>query len=452
MKIYILTLMLLLSSLTANALEVVYPKQNNVVIASPSTFFIGNADTDKTLTVNGQIVQVHKSGGFAYPVKLEAYENQFEICSGDEKQTFKIINPLHGEISGAVEKPLQVSKNFDVPVSMQTAKDNAPLRTTPVNAGINRIAHYEKGIPLNVIGEENEFYKVLLNSSRTAWIAKEDVISSPSEGQAVLLNRTSIENPNYYIFKIDFDKKVPYVIEGGYPFVVNFYNLKDKEDSTFTFTFPLKQKLAGYSGYFDGNSFILKIRKFPEVIEEKPLKDLKIVIDAGHGGDEFGAIGCLGHKEKDINLSIARNLYSELKSRGANVFLTRNTDEYMGLIERVNFTNENDAMIFLSIHANALPDSANPLEHSGIGIYYYYNQAKPLADSIMKEMDEQLPLQDDMVRRGSFAVVRNTNALSVLIEVGYLINPEDNSWLIDKSFQKNAAKAIADGVEEFMKK
>ena len=69
----------------------------------------------------------------------------------------------------------------------------------------------------------------------------------------------------------------------------------------------------------------------------------------------------------------------------------------------------------------------------------------------MKEMTEQLFFNDDKVRKGSLAVVRNTNALSILIEVAYMINPEDNSKLIDKDVQKQAGKAIADGVEEFLK-
>lgn len=131
--------------------------------------------------------------------------------------------------------------------------------------------------------------------------------------------------------------------------------------------------------------------------------------------------------------------------------MTRNSDETIELYDRVKIANQKDAMIFISIHGNALPDNADPVLNKGTSIYYYYPQAKPLADSIMKEMTSQLTFNDDNVRKGSLAVVRNTNALSILIEVAYLINPEDNSKLIDKDIQKKAGKAIADGVEEFLK-
>ena len=447
MRYYILTLFLMLIAQSAYALDIVYPKQNEVTINSSSTFFAGSADVKEPLKINGIDVQIHKSGGFAKAVELNVGENQFVIESGDEKQIFKITRPS-SKVSQSAEKPELL---YDSARTFTTIKDNVPLRSTPIDGGINRIAHYQEGIPVNVIGEKNGFYKIKLNEAQNAWISMKDVQSSDEFITGKLLSRNSIDDDKYYIFKMDFDKKVPYVIEGGYPFVVKFYGVEDKPDNTFTFTFPLKQKLVGYSGKYEGNSFILKIRKFPEVSSERPLKNIKIVVDAGHGGDEIGALGCLRDKEKDINLAIARNLASELRVRGAKVIMTRSGDDTVELYDRVDITNKNDAMIFISIHGNALPDNMDPNKNSGTSIYYYYPQSKALADSIMKTMDAQLPLADDLVRKGSLAVVRNTNALSVLIEVGYLINPSDNAYLIDKEIQQKAGKAIADGIEEFLK-
>lgn len=448
MKNYILTsLLIVLCAQQVFALDVVYPKKSEVTIASDGTYFVGSSDTSKDLKINGTLVPVHKSGGFVYPVDLYFGVNEFVLESGDEKQIFRITNPKN-------DTPAQneiSSKIYSEPKFFVTVKDNVPLRSTPVDGGINRIAHYQKGIPLKVIGEEGEFYKVELSEDKNAWISYRDVEKNDGYELSKILKKDAEIQDEYFVFKLDFDKKTPYVIEGGYPFVVKFYNVEGEENNTFTFTFPHKQKLAGYSGEYDGNTFVLKVRKFPEINDEKPLQNIKVVVDAGHGGDEIGAIGCLRNQEKDINLAIAKNLASELKSRGAKVIMTRKHDEAVSLYDRVKITNDNDGMIFLSIHGNALPDNMNPLENNGTSIYYYYPQAKPLADAIMKEMNEQLPLNDDKVRRGSLAVVRNTNALSVLIEVAYLINPEDNEKLINKDFQKNAAKAIADGVEEFLK-
>ena len=447
MKNYILTsIMAMLVAQSAYALDVVYPKKNEVELASPTTFFVGNSDVDKILKINGVVVPVHKSGGFAHFVNLESGLNEFVLESGDEVQVFKITNNQNLFENGTV-----YTKAFSEPRAFVTTKDNVPLRSTPIDGGINRIAHYSKDMPLKVIGQTGAFYQVELNGEKTAWINISHVEEGGDISVAKLINKESSNDDEYYVFKFEFDKKVPYVIEGGYPFVVKFYNVSGEENETLTFTFPLAQKLAGYSGKFEDNTFVLKIRKFPEIKEEKPLKNIKIVVDAGHGGKEIGSIGCLRNEEKDINLSIAKYLEKELKSRGADVIMTRRHDDYVDLYDRVEFTNEKDAMIFLSIHANALPDTMNPLENTGTSIYYYYPQAKALADAIMKNMNEQLPFANDKVRKGSLAVVRNTNALSVLIEVAYLINPEDNAKLLDKDIQKDSAKAIADGLEEFMK-
>ena len=444
---FVLALLLSLNIQAVFALDIVYPKQKAVTINSPSTFFVGNSAPEIPLKINGQEIPVHKSGGFAYAVKLNTGKNEFVIEAGEEKQIFNITRPA------PVISPYTTTNNelpYESAASFVTADDNVPLRSTPVDSGNNRISHFQKGIPLLVTGEKGEFYKVQLNETTSGWIARKDVIWADSFTPAKLLKKDGINDKNYYIFKIDFDKKVPYVIEGSHPFVVKFYNVEGNPDNTFTFNFPLKQKLIGYSGEFDGNSFILKIRKFPEINTKRPLKNIKIVIDAGHGGEENGATGCLRHNEKDINLSIAKMLATELKLRGANVIMTRQGDETVGLTDRVKLTNKNEASIFISIHGNALPDNMDPNEHEGTSVFYYYPQAKPLADSILKSMTSQLPLADDGVRQGSFAVVRNTEALSVLIETGYLINPSDNAYLLDEEVRLNAAKAIADGVENFL--
>ena len=243
------------------------------------------------------------------------------------------------------------------------------------------------------------------------------------------------------------DKQVPYEIVEGDVMSIKFFNTNEvcKHD------FPYKEaangkKLIGYKGHYEGNDFILQIRK---PLKHKKIKNIKIAVDAGHGGYEKGAIGCLGDEEKDITLKISKYLEKELKSRGAKVIMTRTDDKYVGLKERVDIANENDAAIFVSIHANALPDGLDPNKISGTSVFYYYNEAKPLADTVLNTMLTELKTNDDKVRQASFAVVRNTNALSILIETAYLINPDDNEKLVNPEFQKACAKAIADGIEKY---
>lgn len=130
--------------------------------------------------------------------------------------------------------------------------------------------------------------------------------------------------------------------------------------------------------------------------------------------------------------------------------MTRKKDVDISLSKRVEKAVDKNADILVSIHANALPDNLNPLKHRGTSVYYYNMQAKSLSECIMNEMTTQLGTKNDKVRRKSLALVRPTESLSVLIEVAYMINPEDYAMLIDDGFQKRCAKAIADGIEKYL--
>ena len=99
-----------------------------------------------------------------------------------------------------------------------------------------------------------------------------------------------------------------------------------------------------------------------------------------------------------------------------------------------------------------MPDNLDPNKSRGTSIFYYYEQARPLAECILNEMTSQLGMNNDKVRQASLALVRNTNALSILIEVGYLINPDDSSMIRESDFQKATAKAIANGLEKYFLK
>ena len=453
-KLFTLILIIFLGQ-ASNAFDVVYPRKNIVTINSPSTFFIGSSNPKDMLLVNGEKVKVHSSGGFAHVVVLDEGENKFVLQCGDELKTFIINRPK--KVTGGVYVPPKLIE-YEHKKEFLTSIENAPLRSTPVDAGINRMSHFEKDIPLIIDAELSNFYRVVLGEDKKAWIAKTNVkaFEGSLNSPAVVSSCDRADNDEYFKFIFHLDKKTPYEITEGETFTLKFYNVKDCPDNTYIFNFPYKensgtQKLAGYSGNYDGNDFVLKIRKFPVTDKNKPLENIKIAVDAGHGGSEAGAIGCCGDKEKDITLSIAKYLEHELKKRGAKVVMTRSDDSFVGLRERVDIANENESMFLISIHGNSLPDSANPNEHQGTSIYFYYNQAKSLAANVLLTMTKQLGTQNDNIRQGSLALVRNTNALSILIEVAYLINPEDNSMLIDHNFQKRCAKAIADGIESFLR-
>jgi len=453
MKKFILLVMLLCVSGGAFALDVVYPKVKQLQISSPTTFFIGSAAPDKKLYVNGEQVDVHKSGGFAKFVNLNFGTNIFKLISGEESLTYKIVRTQGKQANPACNKLVILPK----PIILKVTLDRAPLRSTPVDAGINRRCHLPEGMLLKADAEQNKFYRVILGDNLYGWIAKDSVEQTNAEFTNKKIEYFSCKVDNeFYVCRFGLSDKVPWEITEGKDLELKLFNISDYDGSVFLFKFPLEnlfngRKLLGYGVKYDGNDFILKIRKPQNIDFDKPLSDIKIAIDAGHGGSEVGAIGCLGDLEKNITLVYAKELKSILEERGADVFMTRKSDQYLSLRERVDLTNDNNSTVFISIHGNALPDTLNPLKNSGTEIYYYYPQAYPLAKSIMDSLEGAGEFKNHGIIQQSFAVVRNTEALSILIEVGYLINPEDNAKILDKDFRTKFLNTLADGLADYFR-
>lgn len=446
MKNFLLIMSFLAIMTPSLAFEISYPATKNPVINAKSTFFIGNTDTSKPLTINNSTVNVHKSGNFAHVVELEEGKNTFTIKSGDETKTYEITRPTKTKANLSTPAELIEYENKKIGI---VNFEGAPLRNSAEDFGINRLSHLNTNTPISILGEFNGFYKIELAPEKYGWILKNQIkISEEKLQPAKILNFSSSETPQFEIYEFELDRKVPFAIEEN-PFSVTLYNLKNN-DGFFKFSPFYNYRQFGYSTGFEDNKFILKVRKVPHINKNHPLKNIKIAIDAGHGGNETGAKGCSGILEKDLNLKISNKLSKELSNKGAKVVKIRNDDSFVSLPDRVKIANENDAMIFISLHGNALADGQNPNEHSGTSIYYYYNQAKPLADSILKNMILASGTNNDKVRRQSFAVVRNTNALSILIETGYLINPNDNWMLEQEEYQNKLVEGIVKGLEEFL--
>lgn len=430
--------------------QIVYPKNQNVTINADKTFFVGNEQADKVLKINGEIVNLHHSGGFKYVVKLNPGLNTFIIDNGSEQKTYMITRPQPFIcVNGTSAKPII----YDNPVVISLSKDNIPLRSTPVDAGLNRLQNLPKGLEFEAIGEERGFYKVKLGRDGFGFISKDSAVKTDKykTDYANVRYVTHQHRENEKFLKLMLDRKVPYsVTDIATGLDISVYNVDNymfqKYDDF------IEGKPFGYSSYYNSDgALIVSMKEFPKVNHQKPLNDIKITIDAGHGGSESGAIGCLGTKEKDVNLQISQNLKNKLENLGAKVFMTRDDDSYVGLNERVEKSNHFHADIFLSIHNNSLSDSLADRDASGTETYYFNPQSKELAKILAKSISDSTGFKNGGQRGQSFAVIRNTQSIAVLIEVGYMINPDDNSKIIDEDFQSKVTDGIIDGLERYLR-
>jgi N-acetylmuramoyl-L-alanine amidase len=189
-----------------------------------------------------------------------------------------------------------------------------------------------------------------------------------------------------------------------------------------------------------------------------------VVLDPGHGGVDSGAIG-RGLQEKVVTLNLAEALATELRSRGLTAVLTRTADEYVSLVERVNFARTVPGAIFLSLHCNYAGSSAPhgfeiyraqqkgdagpTLILTATGAQSLADTEEQLAASIGDSLSTHLRCDHRTTKTADFFVIRNLEIPALLVECGYITNPEEAKKLNNPVFRASLAAAIAEGIVNY---
>jgi len=183
-----------------------------------------------------------------------------------------------------------------------------------------------------------------------------------------------------------------------------------------------------------------------EVPKAHKAQGAKVVVDAGHGGYDPGAIYD-DRQEKDITLQISRKVKQYLEEAGVTVYMTRSEDRFVALAERVEISNTISPDAFLSVHANALP--TNP-QMEGLQTYYTHGRSRKLASSVHQQLLDDVKMPDQRVRTANFWVCKHTDAPAILIETGFMTCAKERRRLVDDNYQTELAKAIARGVIKYL--
>ena len=180
-----------------------------------------------------------------------------------------------------------------------------------------------------------------------------------------------------------------------------------------------------------------------------------IVMDAGHGGRDPGAIGFNGNYEKDINLEITRKLKDELKSKGYKVVSTRDNDEYVENIDRARLANKNRSRVFISIHANSMENNSST---NGIQVLYYPNRESTIGDLNNNElagimmnslMNGTGAVDRGIIERPDLIVLNQTKMPAILVECGFISNENEEKLLLTDEYQNRIVDSIVDGLEGY---
>lgn len=203
----------------------------------------------------------------------------------------------------------------------------------------------------------------------------------------------------------------------------------------------------GYNIYYDSlQNLVIRVKRQPSVLS---LRNLRIAVDAGHGGDQTGTTGIMsGIKEKDLTLLYAKELSAELKRRGAKVVMTRDKDTTLTMFERIRFLEKENPALLISIHFN---DSSKDTVR-GVSTYYRYIGFRPLSEFILNQMLTTGLHEFGNVGSFNFSLNGPTQFPNCLVEVAFLSNKVDEKRVRNPAFRKLTAQKIANGIEAFLKR
>ncbi len=335
-----------------------------------------------------------------------------------------------------------------------------------------KMTFLDSNILLKVIDSFKTDYKVQLSKNHSAYIDKASVVNynTPIAKDYLTGSWKVSGDSDYDYVSVSLTEKLPYKsvqqinpskivvdifgVQSNTNWITQLSSAKEiknayyeqVEDDVMRMTIELKHSQHwGHSIYYTGNRLTIKVNRQPV----KPdLKNLVIIVDAGHGGDNKGAEGVTTKiLEKDYTLLIAKELRTALVKKKANVIMTREIDTSLTMPERIAFAKNQCPDLLISIHLNS--SSADTIQ--GVSTYYRYIGFKPLSVYILNKMLDLNLKEFGIVGSFNFGLSGPTDYPNCLVEVAFLSNPEDEKKILSPAFRKAVAKKIVEGIEEFLK-
>ena len=365
------------------------------------------------------------------------------------------------------------------PAELEVAEVTAEpgVARTGASTDFSRMTPLPKGTRATVTGREGEWIRL----DYGAWIKASEVriVKDAVPVRSIIRSARSRQVSGWTEVLFPLETPVPVTVqEGEKTFTLTLYNTTAQTDIIRLDDDPVISRLAwqqilplqvqytfnlksaqhwGYKLRYDGTTLVLSLKhppvrsgKMPDPPQEKPLSGIKILIDAGHGGPEdSGGVGPTGYREKTVALIVSKLVRSELVNRGANVVMTRVEDVDLDLPPRVEMIQKEEPAIAISIHYNALPDNGDAINTKGVGAFWFHPQAHSLGMFLHNYLVAKLNRPSYGVFWNNLAMTRSAVAPSVLMELGFMINPEEFEWIVNPTQQQKLAEAIAQGITEW---
>jgi uncharacterized lipoprotein YddW (UPF0748 family)/N-acetylmuramoyl-L-alanine amidase len=465
--------------LVMSKLSVAQPAKDITVSSAKGYTILGTCLPGKDVYINGyKIANRTAEGFFSAYVSLAAGKNTFTIKQdGQESVTRTITQKAPASSPSAPAKPVGITEiapqeNYYATVTEQTAWVYPKNSTSGGSSSV-----LEKGAKDLITAKTDDGKWVKLSSGY--WLETLNA-NCAYEGKAVsnVLSGGVYEKGEdtdtlkwaasaYPAVVINFDgdtldvnfglqTSVPQLNTGDLANTVFADVQSGMSGKTPYYSFKLKGgvKTEGFYAEYKNGEFTINIKKRKSVSQgDLPLKGLKIMLDAGHGDTDTGALGPMGLQmpEKNINLVYSNKLASRLEKLGAQVISVRTNDVFYTLNERTQKSRDANPDLFISLHCNSIAETTDSSTIRGLTIWYKNALAEPFAALLADKTGNANPgtTRSKVLNSSNFYVCRPAWTPSVIVETSFMCNIRDFSWLVSENNQNELADKIADAVVEY---
>jgi N-acetylmuramoyl-L-alanine amidase len=407
--------------------------------------------------------------------QVQVYDgaSQYEGCTAAPSRPGALGQPRFTVSLNGRTKTEMAPGNIEIlaPNQFQIAEvkvESGVARTGP-STSHSRLTPLPKGTRATITGREGEWLRL----DYGAWIKSAEVEIKAGGGpvHSMIRSLRSQAIPGWTEISFPLQSPVPVTVQqSDRTFTLTLHNTTAQTDTfrfnddpaiarldwgqpnpdrvEYIFHFKHEQQW-GYKLRYEGTTLVLSLRHPPRLTggNRRPLAGMSIMLDPGHGSEnDLGAKGPNGYPEKDVALIISKLVRDELEKLGATVSMTREGDDDLWPHDRVEMIETQEAQLVISLHYNALPDAGDAMNTAGIGAFWYHPQAHSLSLFLENYLVQNLNRPSYGVFWNNLALTRPTVAPAVLMELGFMINPDEFEWITDTQEQQKLARAIADGV------
>jgi N-acetylmuramoyl-L-alanine amidase len=359
-----------------------------------------------------------------------------------------------------------------MPIAEVTSEAGA-ARTGP-STDYSRLTPLPKGTQAQVTGREGEW----LRFDYGGWIKQSEtrpVVNGALPRSIIRSVRVQTQGDRT---TVTFPLQVPVPVsvqQGDNTFTLNLYNTTAQTDTIAQTPGPVLSRLDwqqvapgqvqyqihlkskqqwGYQLRYEGTSLVLSLRHPPQLGSgSTTLAGTTLLLDPGHGSaNDKGSVGPTGYPEKDVALVVSQLLRKELERQGAKVVMTREGDEDILPNDRAKAIAQIAPTLAISLHYNALPDGGDAWNTKGVGAFWYHPQSQGLAVFLHDYLVQKLGRSPYGVYWNNLALTRPAIAPSILLELGFMINPNEFEWITNPDAQQQLAKTLAEGITLWLQK